>query len=234
VLTDRDSLKRALYRLVNTDDEDDALLEHDATPLDGVHEALEVGLDDAQLYLIDSGLGDYWLASSGAISWQGSDPERFWPLPDGEGADPRFLRMYGDRDSSALRDGRGRRWGREIPATMRWRYRGNAYYTTGPRLYLARGASPPHDLVLDYLYRPPVLEDGVEVDFPREHRPLIVAYAARYAMEQSWLAGGPEMEQKILRNLRSRKAEAWRRARRSRTPKMAEPSPMVGDHWFFT
>ena len=44
-LTDRDSLKRALYRLTNTDDLDDAMLEHDATSLDGVYMALQEGAD---------------------------------------------------------------------------------------------------------------------------------------------------------------------------------------------
>ena len=233
-LTDRNSLKRALYRLVNTDDLDDAMLEHDATSLDGIYMALQEGVDDAQQYLVDSGLSDYWFTTSAALSFTGSEPDRYVALPatDTAGDDKRFWRLYGDRKWSALRKSNGTRWGIEIPASGRWKYRGNGYYLRNERLYLARGASPPSDVVMDYLYRLPDLADSTTVDFPESDRQLIVAYAAVHTMESDWLAGGQEMEMKLQRNLDRRKQAAYRRARRSLQPKMATPSDMVGDHWF--
>jgi hypothetical protein len=233
-LTDRDSLKRALYRLVNTDDSDDAMLEHDTAALDGVYMALQEGVDDAQLYLIDSGLGDYWVTESAAISFTGSDPNRYWSLPstDTSGSDKRFFRMYGDHGASALRRPTGTRWGMEIPAAMRFERSGNYFYLRNERLYVTRHAAPPADMVMDYLYRLPDLEDDTTVDFPEADRPMIVAFAAIHAMENDWIAGGREMEQKLLRNLESRKLQAYRRSRRSLQPKMTTPSPMMGDHWF--
>ena len=233
-LTDRNSLKRALYRLVNTDDLDDAMLEHDATSLDGIYMALQEGVDDAQQYLVDSGLSDYWLTTSAALSFTGSEPDRYVALPatDTAGDDKRFWRLYGDRKWSALRKSNGTRWGIEIPASGRWTYRGNGDYLRNDRLYLARGASPPSDVVMDYLYRLPDLADSTTVDFPESDRQLIVAYAAVHTMENDWLAGGQEMEMKLQRNLDRRKQAAYRRARRSLQPKMATPSDMVGDHWF--
>ena len=233
-LTDRDSLKRALYRLVNTDDLDDAMLEHDATSLDGIYMALQEGVDDAQQYLVDSGLGDYWLTTSATLSFTGSDPDRYVALPatDTASADKRFWRLYGDHKWSALRKANGERWGLEIPAHSRWKIRGNCYYLRNERLYLARGASPPSDVVMDYLYRLPDLADSTTVDFPEADRPLIVAYAAIHVMENDWIAGGPDMESKLMRNLDRRKQAAYRRARRSLQPKMTTPNDMVGDHWF--
>ena len=233
-LTDRDSLKRALYRLVNTDDLDDAMLEHDATSLDGVYMALQEGVDDAQQYLVDSGLSDYWLTTSATLSFTGSDPDKYVALPatDTASADKRFWRLYGDHKWSALRKANGERWGLEIPAHSRWKIRGNCYYLRNERLYLARGASPPSDVVMDYLYRLPDLADSTTVDFPEADRPLIVAYAAIHVMENDWIAGGPDMESKLMRNLDHRKQAAYRRARRSLQPKMTTPNDMVGDHWF--
>ena len=238
-LTDRASLKRALYRLVNADDADDDLIEHDDSTLEGVYLSLQQGAEAAQLYLVDAGVGDTWLTTtSSALSFTGSDPNRYYDLPDGAGADAAFLRIYGDQDLTGLRRSDGERWGRLISAEIRWRTRGNYYYTRGSasegkaRLYLSRGAAPPSDLFLDYIYRLPALADSTTVDFPEPDRPLIVAFAAVHAMEESWLPGGPEMESKLMRNLDRRKHDAWRRARRSRQPKQAQPAVMVGDHWF--
>ena len=233
-LTDRASLRRALYNLVNTDSSDEAHLEHDATDLDTIYMALQVGLDDAQQYMIDMGIQDFWHAESAALSFTGSDPDKYWALPttDTDGADRRFYRMYGDRGLSSHRRANGTRWGGEIDPLMRWRVRGNYFYLRNERLYLARSAAPPSDLVMDYIYRLPDLADGTTVEFPEADRPLIVAFAAVHAMYDDWVAGGAEMESKLMRNLESRKAIAFRRARRSLQPTRVEPDHMVGDHWF--
>ena len=64
-LTDRDSLERAFYRLVNTDATDDALTEHDdGETLEAVYQALQSGVWDAQEWLIHSGLRGRWLTAS--------------------------------------------------------------------------------------------------------------------------------------------------------------------------
>ena len=160
-LTDRNSLKRALYRLTNTDDLDDAMLEHDATSLDGIYMALQEGVDDAQQYLVDSGLSDYWLTTSATLSFSGSDQDKNDALPttDTASADKRFWRLYGDHKWSSLRKANGERWGLEVPASARLRLRGNYYYLRNERLYLVRGASAPSDLVMDYIFRLPDLAD---------------------------------------------------------------------------
>ena len=69
-LTDRASLKRALYRLMDTDDNDDDLIEHDNTgeTLEGVYLMLQQGLESAQLYLIDKGMEEFWLTETSALT----------------------------------------------------------------------------------------------------------------------------------------------------------------------
>jgi hypothetical protein len=70
------------------------------------------------------------------------------------------------------------------------------------------------------------------VDFPSEDRPLIVAFAAERAMQDSWLPGGEEMMVKIAANRRACEQRAFRRTRRSRTMRKLRPKPTVGTHYF--
>jgi hypothetical protein len=232
-LTDRASLKRALYRLMDTDDADDDLIEHDNTgeTLEGVYLMLQQGLESAQLHVIDKGMEEFWLTETSALTTTGSDPDRYVDLTS---AASDLLRMYGDDQNSALRSTSGVRWGTLVDAKDRHRVRGNYYYLRKERLYLAKGASLPTGTVMDYIYRLPILADDTDVDFPDADRPLIVAFAAVHAMEENWLPGGPEMEQKLERNLLRRKNEAYRRARRSQKPKTVDAGRMLGDHWFAT
>ena len=227
-LTDRASLKRALYRLMDTDDDDDDMIEHDNTgeALEGILLSLQQGLESAQLFLIDKSLEEYWLTTTSALTLTGTDPDRFFTLPTD------FLRMYGERRMSALRSASGTRWGVPIDVKMRWRMVGNFYYLRNERLYVVKGASFPNGTLMDYIYRLPILADGSDVDFPAADRPLIVAFAAIHAMQENWMPGGQEMEAKLEANLKHRKNEAFRRARRSQEPKTVDPGEMIGDHWF--
>jgi hypothetical protein len=230
-LTDRASLKRALYRLLDTDDDDDDMIEHDhaSQTLEGIHLLLQQGAESAQLYMIDKGFEEFWLTSSSAISLTGSDPDRYVTLPTD------MIRLYGDDQNSALRSSTGARWGTLIDSKDRYRCRGsNAYYLRNERLYVTTGASLPSGTLIDYIYHIPILADDSDVDFPDNDRPLIVAFAAVHAMQENWLPGGQEMEAKLERNLLRRKNESYRRARRSQKPKTVDAGRMIGDHWFAT
>ena len=57
LLTDRASILREFFRLVNAGSSDDDMIEHDSTTLEGAYEALDVGQEEAQLYLISIGQG---------------------------------------------------------------------------------------------------------------------------------------------------------------------------------
>ena len=225
-LTDRDSLERAFYRLLNTDATDDALIEHDdGETLEAVYQALQSGVWDAQEWLIHSGLRDRWLAASTLSSWTTDGDFKYQALPDD------FLRYAGSDRESPLWDG-SNRWGREISLDYRRGALGNFFWLQNERLYVAKGASlPTGGLTLNYHFQHPTLAATTEVNFPVMDRPLIVAYAAVGAMEESWVAGGPEMETKLQRNLDRRKNAAYLRANRSMTGRKFRPQPMIGSHW---
>lgn len=227
LLTDRASLTRAMFRLLNTDAADDTMTEHDNTILEALYQLLQTGAEDAQLYLIDIGLGDYWLkATSSPLAFTGSHPNVSAPLPSD------FLRLAGDDRTSALRKADGTLWGNLVDVRYRHRvFGGETYYVRNQSIYLARNAAIPSDVYAEYIYVIPTLADGTDADFPEADRPLIAAFAAVNAMEESWFAGGQAEEQKLLRNLERRKNEAWRRNRRSQLPRMIQPAPVVGENW---
>lgn len=229
-LTDRASLKRALYRLLNTDATDDALTEHDPAgySLEAIYQALQQGAWDAQLWLIERGLNDRWIAEDTSLSFtEDADGSQYEALP----AD--FLRLAGDESHSGLyRTGTGESWGYEIDFLDRRRVWGNYFWFQNERLYLARGSNPPTDLALQYYFRLATLADDTTVDFPVEDRGLIVAYAAVRAMAESWLAGGPELEAKLREYLQRLQVQAVKRIRRSRTPHKIRVRRMLGTHWF--
>ena len=229
VLTDLASMQRAFYRRTDTESGDDALIEHDDTTLEAVNQFLQYGLNDAQDYLMDCGLSDRWVSVATAItSWSGSDTEDGGRFKDLESD---FFRFAGDDKTSALREIDGTRWGVLVDARDRFRVRGNKYYLLNEQLWLARAASPPTSLIYDYHARIATLSSST-VDFPSEDRPLIVAYAAERAMNDSWLPGDKEMEMKIANNVRACKASAFRRTRRSRKQRRLRPTPILGTHWY--
>lgn len=127
-LTDLASLQRELYRLTNTDSADDAMTEHDNTALEGVNQLLQDGADDAQLFLLDAGVGEqFWVKETpDALIFRGSDPNKYASLP----AD--FMRLGGDEWHSALykADTTQDRWGRLIGLEQKLRRTGKYYYLT--------------------------------------------------------------------------------------------------------
>ena len=228
-LTDRGSLLRALFRLCDADADDGNVTEHDDVTLEGVYLLLQQGVEDAQQFLMGAGLGSWWLDMSDVLTFAAEPDGRQWvALPDD------FRRLAGDDATSALHDSAGIRWGQEIPAELQRRATfADAYFLAGRRLWVPRGASPPDDLVLDYYRRVGTLADDSPVDFPEEDLALIVAYAALHAREEHWYTGGQQGDQRIARNLESRKAPAFDRARRSLTPKKVKTPLATGDHWAY-
>ena len=77
VLTNLASMQRAFYRLTDTAADDDSLIEHDDSTLEGVNQFLQYGLNDAQDYMMDCGLSDRWVSQATAItSWSGTESDR--------------------------------------------------------------------------------------------------------------------------------------------------------------
>ena len=233
LLTDRASLLREFFRLVNADSSDDDMTEHDSTTLEGAYEALQVGLHRAQELLVALGQSDRWLKTTSALTLTGSDPDRYTDLP----AD--FLRLDSDPEQfrSALRVGT-RYYGREVSPSDRNRLTGNYYYIRGNegasgnegrvRIYVTQGMAWRTGTVVDYYYKLSTLADSTTVDFPQNDRPLIPAYAAAHAMHQSWFPGGPEQRNEIRQNLNDQIQASKRRGRLTRRARKVSVSPNVG------
>ena len=227
-LTDRASLLRALFRLLDTDLEAGDMTEHDPADVhqEGILLQLQQGAEDAQAYMLKAG-STWWLETSEPLDFQPqSDGRLAVTLPEG------FRRLYGDGERSALHDARGTRWGVEIEPDLQWDGTRNGYFLSGDKLRLVSNASPPAGLMMDYVRRIAEIRDGTDVDFPEDDRSLIVAFAAFHAREESWYTGGPAGDRKIERNLGSKKSQAWTRARRTSTPRRAR-TPRVPPHWPF-
>ncbi|MFW6090152.1 MAG: hypothetical protein ACODAB_10390, partial [Gemmatimonadota bacterium] len=127
-----------------------------------------------------------------------------------------------------------RYWGRQLPGPREGRQiRGDGYWVEGDRIRFTRNAKIKNNLVYDYIRKPDGPEDGTTIDFPEIDRGLVVAFAARHAMENNFLPAGQEMEAKIARNLAFRKTQAWKRARRTTGPrKIRKPAVSSATHWF--
>lgn len=221
-------LKDAFYRLTGVTESDATLQRRGESAGDVANYYLTRGARAAQRYMIQQGYGG-WRKNSSALSFtDNSDGSQKVTLPSD------FLRAYGRRhpDMSALVDTNGDAWGTEIHAEEDYR-KGDLYYFRGDELYLARQASPPTTLYLDYHYLHPSFEGlaDADIDFPVEARPLIVAEAADQAKEDAWLPGGREMEQRIARALARAQADARRIARPSRQPRTFRKAPRYGNRW---
>lgn len=233
VLTDRASLARAFYRITATSATNPALIEHDASTLEAVYQFLQYGLWDAQEWLMDCGLLNRWVTTSSTLTFSGSDASnggRYTALP------AEFMRLAGDEHDSALHSPNGTKWGRLIDWKDRRRAGPTAYWlesTTSNvwRLWIGPGASPPTGMVLDY-HALATLDASATVEFPSQHRGLIVAFAADRAMSDSWLPGDAEMQAKIAANLMKLKRESERRVRQSHGPKKRRMRVSGGSHYW--
>lgn len=228
LLENRAALRRDFYALTGTSADDDGLNEYDVAANERVHRHIQAGLWDAQEYVLAHADPERWLSTSPALSFTTqADGSQRAALPSD------FLRLAGDEKQSALWHGNGVRWGNLVDASRRTRAYGSQYWLQGEYLYVARGGSPPSGLVMDYHHRHAVLEDDTTaLDFPVTDRSLIVAFAADHAKHEAWLPGGPEMLAKIQNNLGQRKLDAWRRARRTRSPQRRHAPDVTGSHWF--
>lgn len=221
-------VKRAFFRLVGTESDDDALTLLGESANEVVELALTRGCRAAQRYMLDNGYQG-WRKRSSAITWSGTDAAdggRYSALPTD------LLRAYSTRHRSALVEANGDPWGREIDASEDF-LEGDLYYVRDEQIWLARTASPPSTVYLTYHYLHPSWTslDDADIDFPTEARPLIPAYAADYAKDESWLPAGEDMENRIARALAKAQHEARKTARRTKTPRQFMKVRRYGNHW---
>ena len=217
----------AFYRLTG-EESGDQEMEYRGEDTDEVAYAfLTRGCRTAQRWMLKMGYGG-WRKRSDAITWSGSDSAdggRYSDVPDD------FLRAYGNKKRSALTNAGGDRWGTEIDP---WDddLKGDLYYIRGEELWIARAAAPPTTLYLDFHYRHPEWEAILDpIDFPLEARSLIPAKAAVAAMDDNWLPGGPELEQKITRAEMRAENEARDIVRATKSPRAFRQPARVANRW---
>lgn len=223
--------KNEFYRLTDTASDDGALIEHDDASQEGVHAALQVGLDSAQDFLLASGLNGWWTGRGSAItSWSGADATdggRYKALPSD------FVRLACDVGQGCFVTADGSPWG-QLVAFQDRRARGDGYYLKDDlAIWLLHSAQPPATVYLEYIHRLSVPDaDGTAfTDFPARALSLIPAFAAEYAMNQAWLPGGEEMRGKIRDNLMRRRQEALFGSRQYTGPRRTRASTMLGNHY---
>lgn len=224
-------LRTAFLRLVGSEAEDQALTDRGEGTNEVVDYYLTRGVWAAQRYLLKCGYRG-WRKRSSALSWSGSedtDGGRYTALPSD------FLRAFGSTRRSALVEADGDLWGEQLDAEDDF-FEGDYYFFEGhDQLWITREADPPSPVYLTYHYRHAAFDgdfdDGTDWDFPEEIRPLIVAEAAHFAMEDSWIPGGQDMELRITRALRSAQSEARDFARPTKQPRQFRKVRRIGNRW---
>lgn len=224
-LATRVELARAFLHLTGSTRDDDALSELDAAAGDQLYYYLTQGAWAAQQYMLEHGWPDMWQKTSTALVYAADGTERYAVLPTD------FLALAGDFRRSSLYDAQGREYGMLVDGpTLSGRWGSNSYALRNDRLYLGEGFGSPA-LTLRYHYRHPEFDaDAVAVDFPKEHRPLIVAEAGVLASADSWLPGGQDMEARIDRAVNAARGRAAG-ARRSRQPRTYGGPPAFNSNW---
>lgn len=220
----------AWYRLVGSVSGDQALEEQSEDTDEVGYINLTRGCRRAQRSMIRMGFGG-WRKRSAALVFTGSDAVDGGVktvLPSD------FLRAYGNDRRSALTEANGNRWGSRIDE-MDDHLKGDLYYIRGEELWLARTASPPTTVFLDYHFQHPAwdssLQAGTGIDFPLEARALIVAQAAYTAMHDNWLPGGAELETKIDRALKVAETEARYISRPDKQARQFRKVRRFGNRW---
>ena len=228
-----DKVKRAFFRLVDTESDDPelTLLGEDASEI--VELLLTRGFRSAQRWMLQQGYQG-WRKRSSALTFTGTDATTggvSTNLP----AD--FLKAYGNERRSCLVEANGDRWGTETQPDND-RGRANYFYfrgsdDSGMQLWLARTASPPTTVFLEYHYLHPSWESlaDADIDFPLEIRYLGVAEAASIAIDEAWLPGGEELALKLTRALGRAQREARRTVRASKQPREMLKNRRFGNHW---
>ncbi len=228
-----DKVKRAFFRLVDTESDDPEL-----TLLgEGANEVCEIlltrGFRSAQRWMLEKGYQG-WRKRSSALSFSGTDATtggRYTDVPSD------FLKAYGNKRRSCIVRANGERWGAQTDPDAN-RGSGDLFYfrgsdDAGMQLWLTRTSSPPTTAYLEYHYLHPSWESlaDADIDFPLEIRFLGVAEAANNGMVEAWLPGGPELEVKILRALQHAQTEALRTVRATKQPREFLKAPRYGNHW---
>ena len=224
-------VRYAFLRLVDTEADDPDLEVHGETATDVIYVNLTRGFRQAQRWMISQGYDGWRKRSSAITSWSGSDATtggKYNAVPTD------FLKAYGDKSRSAFVKVNGDRWGYEVEPDEDIQ-KGNYYYyrggSSGQEIWLARGASVPSPIYLEYHYTHPAWTSSVTIDFPMDARALGVAYAANSAMQDAWLPGGQELEVKISRSLNFAQEEARRLARPSKSPRQIKKPTRYGSSW---
>jgi hypothetical protein len=234
-LESRADLRRAFYRLSGLSESDTALQEHEAQPGDTVNGWLQQGLWEAQRFLVSKGAPNRWVTRAPLGGWvkDSTIGLRYTDLPDD------FLRLAGDQEQSGLWTPNGQRWGALIQPEQK-NLAGGLYFLENDRIYLTRLARPPSNLHMEYYRRHHVLRsdnpeaDDGRIDFPREDRMLIVAYAAQEAADSPEFPGTLEDVARIARLVKRWKDRAYHGARRTREPRKLKHPRSLGNHWYST
>lgn len=218
---------RAFYRLLGVKSGDASLTRRGESADEIAYYHLTRGARAAQRFMLKNGYKDWLKRSASALTFAGTDAAnggQYAALPDD------FLKANGDERYSCLVEANGDRWGQQIVEDQR-EAKGNGFYFRGRQLWLTRNASPPSTLYLDYHYLHPVWAVNVEVEFPMEARSLIVAKAADFAKEESWVPGGDELRASIARAVAAAEREARDVARPTREPRKIRKPRRFGNRW---
>lgn len=228
LLTTRAALRREFYALVGSVSEDGALTERGEAVDEIAHRALQFGLWNAQRHLIDIGAGADWLTTSAALTFA-ADPSG----AQYASAPPDLLRFAGDEQHPTLREADGSLWGALLrDLRRRWEVSGNWYWWAGRKVWVAQSASLPSALYLDYYQKAALPDDDTTAvsSFPDEAAGLVPAEAAYYAMNQSWLPLGADVDAKIARSREYWRTEAAAHLRRTGSQTLDGPD-VLGSHW---
>lgn len=227
-LDSRVKLRQAFFRLMDTDDTDDGLIEQDTETNEAVNYFLQHGLWKAQSYVIQNVDKWRWLTLSAAITWTTADDGYYSALPTD------FLRLAGKAGErfSPLNEADGAQWGDLIdPADRYVKQNTNSYWIQNERLYRVLGSTPPTTLYMNYHHRHAILSaDGTAIDFDIDKRPLIVAYAGQIAMAEAWIPGGATMIAKIEQNARYWEKYVAEMARRTQEPRRLKSKDVLNSN----
>lgn len=228
-----DKVKRAFFRLVDTEADDPELTLLGEGASEVVELLLTRGFRSAQRWMLEQGYQG-WRKRSSALTFTGTDATtggRSTNLP----AD--FLKAYGNKRRSCLVKANGDRWGTQIDPDSPHRRADYFYFRgsddSGMQLWLARTASPPSEVFLEYHYLHPTWESlaDADIDFPLEIRFLGVAEAASIGIDEAWLPGGEELALKLTRALGRAQREARRTVRATKQPREILKVRRLANHW---
>lgn len=230
MLGTRTELRRALLRLVGTDASDAELVRGGEAEGEVLDEALQIGLWNAQRYLIEIGAGSNWITSA-ALTFGAADAtgtRSASPPPD-------LLRFAGDAEYPALRDASGRAWGHLLRDLRKvGTVTGNCFYWEGRMIRATPLATIPDGVNISYykkLSLPAADDDDDVVDFPEEARSLIPAEAAYHAMHETWVPS-QSATTRIPNNRTHKRTEVAALMRVSGGRQVMHDPRVIGSHYF--